>query len=127
MATNPVTRQLAFNAMSPQLEVMRPIAPDGQVALHFTHLAVFTQRKHPTNQKRDECVWVTATREENWGVDLWPAMFAQASEPDLSTMTHLCELIRPNLLRNTESDATILGGREQGREYLGWFAGRWFR
>eukprot|EP00965_Chrysotila_dentata_P239111 6202900-Pleurochrysis_carterae.AAC.1 len=33
-------------------------------------------------------------------------MLTQASEPDLSTMTHLCELICSNLLRNMELDAT---------------------
>eukprot|EP00965_Chrysotila_dentata_P123875 4094227-Pleurochrysis_carterae.AAC.6 len=32
MATDPVTRQLSFEAMSLQQESMRPIAPDGQVA-----------------------------------------------------------------------------------------------
>eukprot|EP00965_Chrysotila_dentata_P066356 2196924-Pleurochrysis_carterae.AAC.1 len=80
MATNPVTRQLESNAMSPQLEAMRPIAPDGQVTLHFIHV--------------------------NWGIDLWPAMFTQASEPDLSTMNHLSELLRSQLLQNMESDAT---------------------
>eukprot|EP00965_Chrysotila_dentata_P047783 1585033-Pleurochrysis_carterae.AAC.1 len=73
---------------------------------------------HPTHQTLDDHVWV-ATLDENWGVDLWPAMPTQASEPDLSTMTHLCELICSNLLRNMESDATsvdvsrvvsILGG-----------------
>eukprot|EP00965_Chrysotila_dentata_P070511 2330572-Pleurochrysis_carterae.AAC.2 len=105
MATNPVTCQLAFNAMNPQLEVMRPIAPDGLVALHFIHLVIFAQRMHPIHQTLDDYVWV-ATLGDNWGVDLWPAMFTQASEPDLSTMTYLCELIRSNLLRNMDSDAT---------------------
>eukprot|EP00965_Chrysotila_dentata_P165564 5467130-Pleurochrysis_carterae.AAC.1 len=59
---------------------------------------------HPTHQTLDDHVWA-ATLEENWGVDLRPAMFTQASEPDLSTMTHLRGLIRSNLLRNMESDA----------------------
>eukprot|EP00965_Chrysotila_dentata_P191902 6174846-Pleurochrysis_carterae.AAC.1 len=100
MATNP---QLAFNAISFQLEAMRPVAPGGQVALHFMHLVIyFAQRMHPTNQTLDDPVWV-ATLMENWGVDLWPALFTQAiSEPDLLTMTHLCELIRSNLLQNME-------------------------
>eukprot|EP00965_Chrysotila_dentata_P158447 5233626-Pleurochrysis_carterae.AAC.1 len=101
MATNPVTRQLAVNAMSPQLKAMRPIAPDGQVALRFIHFVIFAQRMHPTHQTQDDHVWV-ATLEENWGVDLWPAMFSQASEHDLSTMTHLRDLIRSNLLRNMD-------------------------
>eukprot|EP00965_Chrysotila_dentata_P102060 3368877-Pleurochrysis_carterae.AAC.1 len=65
MATDPVTRQLAFNAMSPQLETMRPVAPDGQVALHFIHHVVFAQRMHPTHRTLDDHVWV-ATLEENW-------------------------------------------------------------
>eukprot|EP00965_Chrysotila_dentata_P042665 1415795-Pleurochrysis_carterae.AAC.1 len=59
---------------------------------------------HPTHQTLDNHVWV-ATLEESWGVDLWPAMFTQASEPDPSTMTYLRGLIRSNLLRNMESDA----------------------
>eukprot|EP00965_Chrysotila_dentata_P051780 1718848-Pleurochrysis_carterae.AAC.2 len=59
---------------------------------------------HPTRHTLDDHVWV-ATLEENWGDDLRPAMFTQASEPDLSTMTHLCELIRSNLLRDMKSDA----------------------
>eukprot|EP00965_Chrysotila_dentata_P059260 1967233-Pleurochrysis_carterae.AAC.1 len=106
MATNQVTCQLAFNAMRPQLEAMRPTAPDGQVALHFIQLEIFAQQMHPTHPTLDDHVWV-ATLEENWGVDLWPAMFTQASKLDLSTMTHLRELIRSNnLLRNMESDAT---------------------
>eukprot|EP00965_Chrysotila_dentata_P122687 4055258-Pleurochrysis_carterae.AAC.1 len=84
---------------------MRPIAPDGQVALHFIHLISFAQRMHPTHQTLDDHVCV-ASFEENWSVDMWPAMFTQPSEPDLSPMTHLCELIRSNLLRNIESDAT---------------------
>eukprot|EP00965_Chrysotila_dentata_P122856 4060566-Pleurochrysis_carterae.AAC.1 len=54
MVTNPVTRQLALNAMSPQLEAMRPIAPDGQVALHFIHILIFAQRMHPTHQTLDD-------------------------------------------------------------------------
>eukprot|EP00965_Chrysotila_dentata_P255080 6212093-Pleurochrysis_carterae.AAC.3 len=37
MATNPVTRRLAFSSMSPHLVgTMRPVKPDGQVALHYT-------------------------------------------------------------------------------------------
>eukprot|EP00965_Chrysotila_dentata_P019161 638400-Pleurochrysis_carterae.AAC.1 len=60
---------------------------------------------HPTHQTLDDHVWV-ATLENNWGVDLWPAVFTQASKPNLSTMTHLRELIRSNLLRYMESDAT---------------------
>eukprot|EP00965_Chrysotila_dentata_P144781 4781996-Pleurochrysis_carterae.AAC.2 len=47
MAINPVTCQLAFNAMSLQLEAMRPVAPDGQVALHFIHLVMLARRMHP--------------------------------------------------------------------------------
>eukprot|EP00965_Chrysotila_dentata_P209762 6185492-Pleurochrysis_carterae.AAC.1 len=106
LATNPVTRQLAFNAMSPQLEAMRPVKPDCQVVLHFIHLVIFAQRMPPTNHTLDDHVWV-ATLEENWGVDLcWPALFTQASEPGLSTMTHLRELIRSNLLQNVESEAS---------------------
>eukprot|EP00965_Chrysotila_dentata_P033949 1130479-Pleurochrysis_carterae.AAC.1 len=75
MATNPVTRQLAFNAMSPQLETMRPNAPDSQVALHFIHLVRFAHRMHPTHQTLDDHVWVAALTESG-GVDLWPAMYA---------------------------------------------------
>eukprot|EP00965_Chrysotila_dentata_P100171 3308944-Pleurochrysis_carterae.AAC.6 len=42
-----------------------------------------------TNRTLDDHVWV-ATLEENWGVKLWPdALFTQAGEPELSTMTHL--------------------------------------
>eukprot|EP00965_Chrysotila_dentata_P171904 5672434-Pleurochrysis_carterae.AAC.1 len=41
MGTNPVTRQLAFNAMSPQLGARQPVMPDGQVALHYGHLVIF--------------------------------------------------------------------------------------
>eukprot|EP00965_Chrysotila_dentata_P050977 1690822-Pleurochrysis_carterae.AAC.1 len=89
MATNPVTRRLAFNSMNPHpVGAMRPVKPDGQVALHFTHLVIFAQRMHPTNHTRDDHVWA-ATLEENWSVNLWPALFKQAGEPDLSTMTHL--------------------------------------
>eukprot|EP00965_Chrysotila_dentata_P094888 3138258-Pleurochrysis_carterae.AAC.1 len=50
MATNPVTRRLVFNTMSPQpVGARRPVDPDGQVALHYTHLIIFAQRMHPTN------------------------------------------------------------------------------
>eukprot|EP00965_Chrysotila_dentata_P254801 6211992-Pleurochrysis_carterae.AAC.2 len=73
MATNPVTRQLAFNAMSPQqVGSIRPIEPDGQVALHYIHLVIFVRRMHPTNRTLDDHVW-NAALEEKWGVDLWPA------------------------------------------------------
>eukprot|EP00965_Chrysotila_dentata_P225625 6194882-Pleurochrysis_carterae.AAC.3 len=41
-------------------------------------------------------------------VDLWPALFTQAGEPELSAMTHLRELIRSNILQNMESDAISL-------------------
>eukprot|EP00965_Chrysotila_dentata_P179988 5942865-Pleurochrysis_carterae.AAC.1 len=60
----------------------------------------------PTNRTLDDHVWV-ATFDENWGVDLWPALFTQAGEPDLSTMTQNSELIR-TLLQNMESDASSL-------------------
>eukprot|EP00965_Chrysotila_dentata_P226096 6195192-Pleurochrysis_carterae.AAC.1 len=96
MATNLVTRQLPFNAMNSQLEAMRPIAPDGQVALHIIHLVIFTQRMHAIHQTLDDYIWV-ATFKEHWGVDMWPEMFTQASKPDLSTMSHLRELIRSSL------------------------------
>eukprot|EP00965_Chrysotila_dentata_P122297 4043023-Pleurochrysis_carterae.AAC.1 len=73
--------------MSPQpVEATRPVDPDGQVALHYTHLIIFTQRMHPTNHTLDDHVWVT-TLEENWGVDLWSALFTQAGEPELSYYT----------------------------------------
>eukprot|EP00965_Chrysotila_dentata_P002639 85841-Pleurochrysis_carterae.AAC.1 len=62
---------------------------------------------HPKNRTLDDHVWV-ATLEEKWGVNLWPALFTQAGDPELSTMTHLCELIRSNLLKNMELDATLL-------------------
>eukprot|EP00965_Chrysotila_dentata_P182534 6027362-Pleurochrysis_carterae.AAC.1 len=39
---------------------------------------------------------------------MWPALFTQAGDFDVSTMTHLCELIRSNLLRNMESDANVM-------------------
>eukprot|EP00965_Chrysotila_dentata_P218992 6190882-Pleurochrysis_carterae.AAC.1 len=87
MATNPATRQLAFNTMSPQLEAMRPTAPDGQVTLQYVHLVIFAQRLHPTNHTFDDHVWV-ATLEDNWGVDMWPALFTQASDFNLLTMNH---------------------------------------
>eukprot|EP00965_Chrysotila_dentata_P023063 764370-Pleurochrysis_carterae.AAC.1 len=60
---------------------------------------------HPIHQTLDDYVWV-ASLEENWGVDLWPAIFTQASEPDLSTLNYLSELLRSQLLQNMESDAT---------------------
>eukprot|EP00965_Chrysotila_dentata_P048665 1614402-Pleurochrysis_carterae.AAC.1 len=123
MAINPVTRQLAFNAMSPQLEAMRPIAPDGQVALHFISLVIFAQRMHPTQQTLDDHVWV-ATLEENWGADLWPAMFTQASESDLSTMTSLPVRVDPLHFVAQYGVGRNPGGREQGCEHLGLLAGR---
>eukprot|EP00965_Chrysotila_dentata_P094125 3111263-Pleurochrysis_carterae.AAC.3 len=83
MATNPVTRRLAFSSMSPHsVGAMRPVEPDGNDALYYTHLVVFAQRMHPTNHTLDDHVWV-ATFEENWGVDLWLALITQAGEPDL--------------------------------------------
>eukprot|EP00965_Chrysotila_dentata_P160050 5285060-Pleurochrysis_carterae.AAC.1 len=89
MATNPVARRLAFNTMSPRpVGATRPMDPDGQVALHYTHLIIFAQWMHLTNHTLDDHVWV-ATLEGNWGVDLWPAVFTQAGEPELSTLTHL--------------------------------------
>eukprot|EP00965_Chrysotila_dentata_P102037 3368350-Pleurochrysis_carterae.AAC.1 len=67
MATNSVTRRLAFNTMSPQpVGVARPVDLDGQVALHHTHLIISAQRMHPTNHTLDDHVRV-ATLEENWG------------------------------------------------------------
>eukprot|EP00965_Chrysotila_dentata_P161060 5317990-Pleurochrysis_carterae.AAC.1 len=82
MATNPVTRRLAFNTMSPQpVGAARPVDPDGHVALHYMHLIIFAQRMHPTNHTLGDYVWV-ATLGENWGVDLWPALFTQAGEPE---------------------------------------------
>eukprot|EP00965_Chrysotila_dentata_P180013 5943919-Pleurochrysis_carterae.AAC.1 len=68
VATDPVTRQLAFSAMSPQRGARRPTVPDGQVALHYVRLVIFAQRLHPTNHILDDNVWV-ATLEDNWGVD----------------------------------------------------------
>eukprot|EP00965_Chrysotila_dentata_P173124 5713022-Pleurochrysis_carterae.AAC.1 len=85
MATDPVTRQLAFGTMSPQLGARRPTVPDGQIALHYVHLVIFAQRLHPTNQTLDDHIWV-ATLDDNWGVDLWPALFTQSGEFDVSTM-----------------------------------------
>eukprot|EP00965_Chrysotila_dentata_P058453 1938550-Pleurochrysis_carterae.AAC.1 len=80
MVTNPVMRQLAFNAISlQQVGSMRPIEPDGQVALQYIHLVIFARRMHPTNRTLDDHVWV-ATLEKNRGVDLWPALFTQAGE-----------------------------------------------
>eukprot|EP00965_Chrysotila_dentata_P071619 2366233-Pleurochrysis_carterae.AAC.1 len=68
--------------MSPQpVGATRPVDSDGQVALHYTHLIIFAQRMHPTNHTLDDLVWV-ATLGENWGVDLWPALFTQAGEPE---------------------------------------------
>eukprot|EP00965_Chrysotila_dentata_P122558 4050850-Pleurochrysis_carterae.AAC.1 len=80
---------------------MRPVEPhpDDQVALHYTHLVIFAQRMHQANHTRNDHVWA-ATLEENCGVDLWPALFTQAGKPKLSTLTHLRELIRTNLLQN---------------------------
>eukprot|EP00965_Chrysotila_dentata_P033048 1101072-Pleurochrysis_carterae.AAC.2 len=66
VATDPVTRQLAFSAMSPQLGARRPTVPDGQVALHYVHLVIFAQRLHLTNRTLDDHVWV-ATLDDNWG------------------------------------------------------------
>eukprot|EP00965_Chrysotila_dentata_P183772 6068179-Pleurochrysis_carterae.AAC.2 len=55
----------------------------------------------------DDHVWV-ATLEDNWGVDMWSARFTQAGDVDLSTMNHLLELLRSQLLQNIESDASSL-------------------
>eukprot|EP00965_Chrysotila_dentata_P186808 6167852-Pleurochrysis_carterae.AAC.1 len=107
MATDPVTRQLAFNAMSPQLGARRPTVPYGQVALHYVHLAIFAQRLHPTNQTLDGNIWI-ATLEDNWGVDLWPALFTQAGDFDVSTMGYLGELLRSQLLQNIQVDASVV-------------------
>eukprot|EP00965_Chrysotila_dentata_P025561 849950-Pleurochrysis_carterae.AAC.1 len=74
MASSPVTRQLAFNTMSPQLGARRSAVPDKQVALYYVHLAIFAQRLHPINHTLDEYVWV-ATLEDNWGVDMWPGFW----------------------------------------------------
>eukprot|EP00965_Chrysotila_dentata_P148686 4909876-Pleurochrysis_carterae.AAC.1 len=92
--------------MSPQRGARRPTVPDGHVALHYVHLVIFAQRLHPTNHTLDDNVWV-ATLEDNWGVDLWPALFTQAGDFELSTMHHLRELIRSQLLHNMESDANV--------------------
>eukprot|EP00965_Chrysotila_dentata_P022858 757827-Pleurochrysis_carterae.AAC.3 len=55
IATNPLTRRLAFNSISPHpAGALRPMEPDGQVALHYTHLAIFAQRMHPANHTRDD-------------------------------------------------------------------------
>eukprot|EP00965_Chrysotila_dentata_P018388 611800-Pleurochrysis_carterae.AAC.1 len=81
--------------------------PDGQVALHYVQLVIFAQRLHPTNHTLDDYVRV-ATLENNWGVDMWPALFTQAGDFDVSTMTHLRELTRSNLLCNMESDANVV-------------------
>eukprot|EP00965_Chrysotila_dentata_P151105 4994566-Pleurochrysis_carterae.AAC.1 len=62
---------------------------------------------HPTNLTLNDHVWV-ATVEENWGVDLWPALSTQAGEPELSTMTQLRELIRTNLLQNMEAEVSTV-------------------
>eukprot|EP00965_Chrysotila_dentata_P135562 4481532-Pleurochrysis_carterae.AAC.1 len=106
MATNPVTRKLAFNTMTLEPVGARrpPVDPDGQVALHYTHFIIFAQRMHLTNHTLDDHMWV-ATLEEIWGVDLWPALFTQAGEPELSTMTQLSEMIRTNLLQKMEAEA----------------------
>eukprot|EP00965_Chrysotila_dentata_P097012 3206724-Pleurochrysis_carterae.AAC.2 len=64
MATNPVTRQPAFNAISPQqVGWMHPIEPDGQVALHYIRLVIFAQRMHPTNRTLDTHFWGAALEE----------------------------------------------------------------
>eukprot|EP00965_Chrysotila_dentata_P245325 6206487-Pleurochrysis_carterae.AAC.1 len=45
IATNLVTRRLAFNSMSPHsVGAMRPVEPDGQVALHYTHLMILLSK-----------------------------------------------------------------------------------
>eukprot|EP00965_Chrysotila_dentata_P040584 1346252-Pleurochrysis_carterae.AAC.1 len=62
---------------------------------------------HPINHTLDDHVWV-ATPEENSGVDLWPAVFTQAGEPELSTMTQLREMIRTNLLQNMEAEVSAV-------------------
>eukprot|EP00965_Chrysotila_dentata_P124803 4126193-Pleurochrysis_carterae.AAC.1 len=54
VATDPVTRQLAFGSMSPRVGARRPTVPDGQVALHYVHLVIFAQRLHPTNRTLDD-------------------------------------------------------------------------
>eukprot|EP00965_Chrysotila_dentata_P199530 6179439-Pleurochrysis_carterae.AAC.1 len=95
MATNPVTRKLAFNTMTPEpVGARRPsVNPNGQ-------------RMHPTNHTLDDYMWV-ATLEENWGVDLWPALFTQAVEQELSTMTQLREMIRPARYTPSSTASTI--------------------
>eukprot|EP00965_Chrysotila_dentata_P174072 5746406-Pleurochrysis_carterae.AAC.1 len=41
MATNPMTRRLAFNSMSPHsVGAMLPVEPNGQVALHYKHFVI---------------------------------------------------------------------------------------
>eukprot|EP00965_Chrysotila_dentata_P157814 5213507-Pleurochrysis_carterae.AAC.1 len=89
--------------MSPQLGARRPTMPDGQ-------------RLHPTNQTLDDHVWV-ATLEDNWGVDIWPARFTQAGDFDVSTMGHLRELLRSQLLQNMEVDASVVDLSRIGRNF----------
>eukprot|EP00965_Chrysotila_dentata_P101659 3356336-Pleurochrysis_carterae.AAC.2 len=108
MATNPVTRRLAFNSMSPHsIGAMRPVEPDGQVALHYTHLVVFAQRMHQTILLRMiMCGWLRSRRT---GAEISGRhCLRKAGEPDLSTMTHLRESIRTNLLQSMESDVSSL-------------------
>eukprot|EP00965_Chrysotila_dentata_P252750 6210853-Pleurochrysis_carterae.AAC.1 len=103
MASNPVTRRLAFNSVSPQLGTIRP----GQVALHYIHFVIFAQRIHPTTYTLDDHIWV-ATSEEKWGVDLWSArVFTQACDPDFLAMTYLAESIRSILLQNKSNASSL--------------------
>eukprot|EP00965_Chrysotila_dentata_P241932 6204583-Pleurochrysis_carterae.AAC.1 len=68
-----------------------PMATDPRLALG--------DRPHPMDESRcitstslssfsacTQHVWV-ATLEDNWGVDMWPALFNQAGDSDLSTIT----------------------------------------
>eukprot|EP00965_Chrysotila_dentata_P187428 6172128-Pleurochrysis_carterae.AAC.2 len=105
---------------------MRPVVPDGQVALHYTHFVIFAQRKHPTNHTLDDHVWA-ATFEENWGVDVWPALFTLAGEPELSTMTHLREAADPHqrLAEHGVRRLPYVAGREPSRGDLSCFANGW--
>eukprot|EP00965_Chrysotila_dentata_P120494 3984653-Pleurochrysis_carterae.AAC.1 len=59
MATNPVTRRLAFNTMCPQpVGAARPVDPDGQVALHYTHLIIFSHGCiRPITRWKTTCGW----------------------------------------------------------------------
>eukprot|EP00965_Chrysotila_dentata_P240227 6203595-Pleurochrysis_carterae.AAC.1 len=100
MATNPVKRQLACNAMSPQQA--------GQ-CVRLSLMARWLSITYTLSFLRGACTrQIVATLEENWGIDLWPALFTQAGEPELSTMTLLRELIRSHILQSMESDATSL-------------------